>query len=508
VPLSDKPWADTFVATYEHAAEQLRTERATRRRLRGERFPEIAQHVAEAKERLNGRFDALKAANAANPRFATTMWQLIEHLARSGDPDAKLVSQNEWAAYWRAERKADADRVRAKIDARRETGFHWTGGAVGGNADYFKDSFSYCGLVSDEDPILRLFVTKVRRAKHLRTGMTKAESNPTRSKLLALDEAYSETNGVMRGVLRVEVDRIFPGWDAVASLIASLGVPAPNLAVGHADANGLVHRPHLLWIIEHSVPFTPKARPAHQRLFRGVLRSLTAALIPIGADPGGLHNPNRHKNPLSPLWDRRVLAPAPYSLERLRDGTFAACPLDEAAGRLKEATGVVTPVGPLEPDHPDPIVAMESNRVFAALSVAARARVTHHRDDGHGSIEQLRGELESIGLQLVEQSEAGERHVVRVAHAVAVWTWKHWKRRRRMPQKRLTRKERHAARAAAGRATAAARGSATAECLTAAARQLLTAGQRITQAAVAAASGRSLRTIERHWTTIMAALAA
>jgi hypothetical protein len=42
------------------------------------------------------------------------------------------------------------------------------------------------------------------------------------------------------------------------------------------------------------------------RLFDGVIAGLCKALLPLGADPGGLCNPLKGKNPLSPFWTVKI----------------------------------------------------------------------------------------------------------------------------------------------------------------------------------------------------------
>lgn len=101
-------------------------------------------------------------------------------------------------------------------DLRWSIGFRWDGGPVSGDVRYFRNPLTYRGLVSGKHAVLKLFAAKVPRARKLMTGDTKAWAGGTDSKLLALDSAYVEANKEMRGVLRVELDRIFDGWSAVA----------------------------------------------------------------------------------------------------------------------------------------------------------------------------------------------------------------------------------------------------------------------------------------------------
>jgi hypothetical protein len=518
-------WAEDFSAQYELAAARNRKRRIERRLRRRARAPDFDQELVRAKQRLETRYAAAKATAEAVPYFAEKakrgQWQFmsfprwIEVRARDGDPDARRLWRAENAEYWKTEYRSRQNDLNAAISRRLQIGFEWPGGTVGGNSAYVRNGFTYLGLVSDEHPLLRLFVTRVRRRKYLRTGHTKAESNGAQSKLLALDDAYIETNPIMRGVLRVELDKDFPSWAGLGDAIAGAGAPLPNLAVGYVDPNGRVHRPHLLWLIKAPVPFTPKGRKPHQSLLVGVLKALTVALAPIGSDPGGLTNPHRHKNPLSPLWFHRIFAEEPHTLDKLRNGLCAVCPVGEAPGRLKVSPGRRTAA--VHIDHSDLAVAAESNQLFSAVSILARSRVGWHRDEGHGSREQLAIELKEEARRLAPWARwtlAAVSRVHHMAQSIASWTWDKWRIRK---SQQLTPSQRQRARAAAGRRTALIRSSATFEHLLAVARGLQASGQTVTQAVLSQAArnktsqagrtGCSLRTVRKYWKAILTELA-
>ena len=172
---------------------------------------------------------------------------LIYDTHRRKNRDARIAQANRNSRRVRSASESDvstevkasfAGRARERATARHQLeqlrlarGFTWAGGHVGGRLEYRRNPLVYPGLVSEEDPILKLFVTKTPRAHGLRTGQNKAESSGTDSKLLALDYAYIETSKSMRGVLRVELDRTWPSWDALRNAISSCGVPQPNIAV-------------------------------------------------------------------------------------------------------------------------------------------------------------------------------------------------------------------------------------------------------------------------------------
>ena len=233
----------------------------------------------------------------------------------------------------------------ALIDMRWRFGFQWGGGFVGGNPRYRRGPLCYKGLVSSEHAVLKLFVSKLPRARTLQTGYNKRLLDGTDSKLLACDCDYVEANKAMRGVLRVELDGVLDSWNTIQEMCRVAGIPLPNIAVGYADQAGKVWNPHLVWLLADSVTFCGRGRRAPRRLYQGVLRGLTAALMPWGADPGGISNALRLKNPLCPTWNRQVFAEEPYSLEQLRahvDIGGQVADLERRADGSRHA------------DHPDP----------------------------------------------------------------------------------------------------------------------------------------------------------
>ncbi|MBV8092393.1 MAG: hypothetical protein JO110_04000, partial [Acetobacteraceae bacterium] len=374
---------------------------------------------------------------------------------------------------------------------RLEFGFRWDGGAIGGCRQYRRRAFRHVGLISDETPILLLFVSKTRRATHLLTGDSKAEATKTDAKLLALDSAYVETNKLMRGVLRVELDTLFPSWEALRSAILACGVPLPNVAVGYRDNNGFILRPHLLWTLADSICFTPAGNKSHQQAWRNALRGLTARLLRIGADPGGIANPDRHKNVLSPLWDRQIMAAEPYSIDIDRrenaQGFVALRPClpspQEAMKALRQATEARRTTGEASSaDHGNPAVAAQSNGIFRHLAGFARSRVLAHRHQGHGSRSAFEAELTQEALRISPPGERARAAVLSCAQRVVGWTWDHYQPRARAkpPEKRQERLS------AGAKAAAAVKGSSTLAAIVKAIRHLAASGDRPTQAKVAA----------------------
>ena len=86
--------------------------------------------------------------------------------------------------------RARAESRRSLERRRLSKGYRWLGSSVGGKREYHRPAKVYPGLISDQDPILRLLVSKTPKAPNLLTGQHKAEVTGTDSKLLALDCPY------------------------------------------------------------------------------------------------------------------------------------------------------------------------------------------------------------------------------------------------------------------------------------------------------------------------------
>jgi hypothetical protein len=405
-------------------------------------------------------------------------------------------------------RRTQAESRRRLVELRLERGHVWRGRFVAGDSVYRRAPQITLRLISEDHPILKLFVSKLPRgswrrdpARRLKSGPGKELLEDTDSKLLALDEAYVEANRYCCGVLRVDIDRVVT-LEEVLQACDDAGVSPPNIIVGWTDSTGKSYNPHLLWLIENSVPITTKA-PQFGRLFRGVLYGLTKALLPLGADPNGLFNAHRHKNAVSPLWDRVVIAPAPYQLATLKSQVDITC-TQEA---LAEAAVLLGQPDRHVPDHPDPEIAAGSNWLFGKLSSLARREVGRFRVGGHDEAA-FAAWLHRKADLLVEGSEPGEQdaRAHRTVATVSAWTWNNYRGEPARP--RLSGDERARAHAEGGRKGAAKRKDGTrAAIMTFVERQ---AGAITDKAGINAALTRadvcSLRTAYRHWPAIEAKL--
>ncbi|MFC7478616.1 replication initiation protein [Dankookia sp. GCM10030260] len=508
----EQAWRHSFEATYAAASQQKQQCRQRRRNQTREPSAETiaaqAARLAAARARIEICF-----AKAQPTSDLAKIWPFITFQAKAGDPDARLLWRADAEPIFAELRRTRHAAQREEVRLRLSLGYRWLGGPIGGNPAYARVPFVYRGLVSDEHPILKLFVASTPRAALLRTGDTKANVDRVGQKLLALDSPYVAGNKAMCRILRVDIDRDFPGGFAeLKDAIAACGVPLPNIAVGHLDPTGRLLHPHLIWLLENAVVLTKKGRQAPKRLYQGVLNALNAALLPIGADPNGRANALHVKNPLCPAWSHAVLAGVPYSLgpdargPQADAGLPALSPsldLANAWTRLQAAANDGWHASPT-PDHPDPAIAGQSNVLFHTLRVMARAQVGRHRDEGHGSEASFGNAVLAEALRLAQAGLATEEQAAATARSVVRWTWHHYHRSARSPcASPEERRDRQAAGQAKG---AASRRAATLAACIVAARDLQGRGQSMTRASVAAAVKRDPRTIRHHWPAVLGAL--
>ena len=186
----------------------------------------------------------------------------------------------------------------------------------------FVDGVHLRGFRSSLDPILKLFVSKLCKGRYTRRGSRlpsisssrdKASIFPCPSKALALDDEYITFNSMMRGVFRVDLDQDFASPRECAQQIRDLGLPAPNIITGASTSGGKLRRPHVYFVIKHSVCFTGNGRNGAKALFKLISTILTERLAPLGADRFAT-NTLRGKNPLCERLTTAVVYSEPYSL--------------------------------------------------------------------------------------------------------------------------------------------------------------------------------------------------
>ncbi len=188
---------------------------------------------------------------------------------------------------------------------RLSVGFECHGEEVGGR---WRAPFVEEGLRSEQSHVLRRIVQLTPKAALMTTGRAKDVMRSTDSKLLGLDDPYIVLNTKVRGVFRLDLDLTFRSWKALRFEVSELPLPClPHAAIGFELPDGRVERPHLLYLLPYGseVWFAPedeRCRRDIMGLWRGVHAGMVKTFLPLGADPGGLANPMRIKNPLSPFW--------------------------------------------------------------------------------------------------------------------------------------------------------------------------------------------------------------
>lgn len=379
----------------------------------------------------------------------------------------------------------------AAIDARWQIGHHWPGGAVGRNPSYYRAEETYRGLVSDEHSLLKLFVQYTPKAGRgpntLRTGKHKAESGWGDSKLLALDEAYVDANARMRGVLRVDLDSTFPSFFAVREACRRLKLKEPHIIVGHVDRRGHVLKPHVIWLLADPTAFCGRGRNMFRALWHQVLRGLTFALLDVGADPGGLSNPMRMKNPLCPVWSRDIADCGPIWLKDLAQCVRQDVTDDE----------LVKPRADDADQIPDIVIDPEaaSDVLFTTLRKYGR-EITMK---GLVPPDEMLSKLTVIALAVCALRGLPNEQGIRTAENVT----KYFHDRALKARQRLSPEEVKHRRAQSGRDTAADRKSKTVAVLVNAYLTLVRKGRCPTQVAVAKAAGRAERTAQNWWPLVL-----
>lgn len=260
----------------------------------------------------------------------------LVHLMNAQIAAAEIEHRDDHEAYETAKRGIESkyDEIKARVETcrayrllsreRASKGFSWFGGKVG--EQHFKP-FDEVGFKSASDPVLLTFTSKLPKGRYyqsIRKGVLRGvpivatnnkkfkETHP--SKILALDCGWIETNPLMRGCIRVDVDESFETLEELLTETRNASCPDPNIIVGTHSPEGRIVRPHLYYILEDSVCWTERGRQGPKDLFRAAQRALTRKLAHIGADANAHSNPLRGKNPLSVFMDTFVVCETLYML--------------------------------------------------------------------------------------------------------------------------------------------------------------------------------------------------
>ena len=269
--------------------------------------------------------------------------------------------------------------------------------------------------------MLRLFVAGTRRAQSgLRAGDSKEQLLAWGSKLLLLDQRYLSFNQDMRSIIRIDLDRTFDSWDALRAAIQAAGVPPPNLAVAHVEADGRVVHPHGYWLLAQAVCCTAHGRRRPQRLLRAIECGLVEVLRPIGADPGGLSNSFTGKNPLSPFWSCQVIGAEPFNLTNGPGAQPGLAALADHVRPVFDRPKVSAFAG-----EPDVLALLEqSNGLFEVLKQFTFAQVPrfHPRAGGKGGFDEFEYATVAYALSL-PVNRLNETALAKRARRQAEYVW-------------------------------------------------------------------------------------
>ena len=248
---------------------------------------------------------ASQTKNVDDPiRHFETRWQEERWLrdVMSGWPSERgQRADRETNEYFRGRAEVRRELIRRRL----EVGFECHGEEIGGR---WREPFVEEGLRSEKSHVLRRIVQLTPRASRMATGRSKDVMRSTDSKLLGLDDPYVVLNSKVRGVFRLDLDLTFRSWETLRWEVSQLPLPClPHAAVAFETPDGSVERPHLLYLLPYGAevwfdPDDDRCRRDVMSFWRGVHAGMCKTFLPLGADPGGLANAMRIKNPLSPFW--------------------------------------------------------------------------------------------------------------------------------------------------------------------------------------------------------------
>ncbi|MGO8422532.1 hypothetical protein ACC772_20070 [Rhizobium ruizarguesonis] len=402
-------------------------------------------------------------------------------------------------------------------------------------AGRIRQPFKEFGLRSENNAVLKYFVTLVPRGGQARASEDKATlAVQTRSKVLTLDYPYIELNREFMTALRVDCDGVFSSPDAclfgLTEVVHDGRVPClPHIIVGDLLDDGTFARPHLIWLLPqgHAVWRSDdnRCRTKPIRLFDAVARGIAAALIDLGADPAAPTMTGRMKCPTSPIWC--TMTPNADFWPTLSEyADFVDTGISRAV-LVRRAAAVQSKLGLTASNKMFDALRTEGQRLLAEWHFGADSRMRGGRTaladhlhealtafaDASGLADE-RAANNARGKCRRDKARRAAVEVEYVAAKVADYLAAHFDAtkldRNGVNRGKLldvvegleTVKERQKA---AGRYAGSAKGISTLKRLLDAFQQLQAAGETITQTAVAAASGISRRTVVARWSEVVRA---
>lgn len=385
---------------------------------------------------------------------------------------------------------------------------------VGGRV---RQPFKEMGLRSEDNPVLKYFVTLVPKGGKARASDDKATlAIQTRSKMLTLDYAYIELNREFLAALRVDCDGVFHTPGSALYLLAEAvregRIPClPHIVVGDLLDDGRYARPHFIWMLPQGAAVwrsdDARCRQQPLRLFDAVAKGLSAALIEIGADPAAPTMTGRMKCPTSPFW--YTLTPNTDIWPTLSEYADFVDTSVSRAVLVRKAASVQSGMGMTPSNQVFDTIRAEGQRLLAEWHFKSDARMTLRKAT-------LADHLHEALATFAMTTGLTSSHIAYITAKVADYL------AMRFDASKLETVDRNRGRLlgivsdmptvrerqqAGGRYAGKAKGVSTFERILKAYRELHAAGCPITQAGLARASGVHRRTVIRRWEEIMAASA-
>lgn len=377
---------------------------------------------------------------------------------------------------------------------------------VGGR---WRSDFQESGLRSEDNVVLKYFVTLVPKGGKARASWDKAHLEvQCPQKILTLDYPYIELNREFMAALRVDCDGVFltPAacLAALTEYVRNCLIPClPHIIVGDLLEDGRYSRPHFIWLLpQGSAVWRSDDKRCRQKpiqLFDAVARGLAAALLDIGADPAAPTMTGRMKCPTSPYW--HTLTPNGDIWPTLSE---YADYVDTSVGRavlVRRAAAAQSGLGLTASNAIFDALRTEGRRLLAEWHFGADARM-------HGSRAALADQLHEALADYADKSGHADESVSYVTAKVADYLVAHFDpaklegkavNRGRILDvvdglKTVTERQ-----AAGGRYSGKAKGASTLQRLREAHQRLVASGKVVTRAALAAEADVSVRTATARW---------
>lgn len=386
----------------------------------------------------------------------------------------------------------------------------WMPREIGGR---FRSDVREMGLRSENNPVLKYFVSLVPKGGKARASWDKAHLEvQCRQKILTLDFPYIELVREFLAALRVDCDGVFLSPEACIAALLELvrdgRIPClPHIVVGDRLDDGRYSRPHFIWLLPQGSAVwrsdDKRCRTAPVKLFDAVARGLAAALLDLGADPAAPTMTGRMKCPLSPFW--HTMTPNADIWPTLTEYANYVDTSTDRAVLTRKAAAVQSGLGLTASNAIFDTLRTEGQRLLAAWHFGADVRM-------RGSRAALADHLHEALAAFAASPGLSDERVSYVTGEVSRYLAAHFDVAKLEGPRRVRGRLAHvvdgmtsvaARQAAGGRHAAKANADRTIEKMCAAYRAM---GGCVTKSALAEAAGVSRRTVGSRWSDMLAAL--